>query len=89
MAAPQLTNVVLASFRNGTFELSLQYDQQVGRDAVYMLRASFQPVRVSNPWACERYISTLVNLEAFIVKKLRKDFVTKYSQSGVYTCTSC
>ena len=33
VAAPQLTNVVLASFRNGTFELSLQYDQQVGRHA--------------------------------------------------------
>ena len=29
VAAPQLTSVVLTSFRNGTFELSLQYDQQV------------------------------------------------------------
>ena len=29
VAAPQLTIVVLTSFRNGTFELSLQYDQQV------------------------------------------------------------
>ena len=28
VAAPQLMSVVL-SFRNGTFELSLQYDQQV------------------------------------------------------------
>ena len=27
--APQLTSVVLTSFRNGTFELSLQYDQKV------------------------------------------------------------
>ena len=80
-----MTNVVLASFRNGTFELSLQYDQQVGRHAVYMLRASLQPVRASNLWACEWYISTLVNLEAFIafVKKLRKDFATEYSQTGV------
>ena len=29
VAAPQLMSVVLKSFRNGTFELSLQYDQQV------------------------------------------------------------
>ena len=36
VAAPQLMSVVLASFRNGTFQLSLQYDQQVGRHAVYM-----------------------------------------------------
>ena len=36
VAAPQLASVVLASFRNGTFELSLQYDQQVGRHVVYM-----------------------------------------------------
>ena len=85
VAAPQLTNVVLASFRNGTFELSLQYDQQVGRHAVYMLCANFQPAQSSNPWTCERYLSTLVNLEAFIafVKKLRKDFATEYSQTGV------
>ena len=27
--ALQLTSVVLTSFRNGTFELSLQYDQKV------------------------------------------------------------
>ena len=29
VAAPQLMSVVLKSFRNGIFELSLQYDQQV------------------------------------------------------------
>ena len=29
VAAPQLTSVVLTSFKNGTFELVLQYDQQV------------------------------------------------------------
>ena len=36
VAAPQLMSVVLTSFRNGMFELSLQYDQQVRRSAAHI-----------------------------------------------------
>ena len=36
VAAPQLTSIVLTSFRNGMFELSLQYDQQVCRCAAHI-----------------------------------------------------